>query len=152
VTPNSTARTRDAELRRQRQAEAQAIADALAQVTARLRESGGAPNAGPPPAVMVAPPSGGAGERGRGDERASAVLPDVRNASRSGGLPMTEREEPERLPCGHLRARAYRIRRGPRLIFVCRACHRWFNQRPTPRKSPDLPGFVTADWLKEAPR
>jgi len=64
---------------------------------------------------------------------------------------MTELEEPDRLPCGHLRARAYRIRRGARIIFVCGACHRWFNQRPKPRKLPDLPGLVTANRLKEAP-
>lgn len=33
------------------------------------------------------------------------------------------------LPCGHSRSRAYRIRRGLRLVSVCRTCRRWFSER-----------------------
>ncbi len=63
---------------------------------------------------------------------------------------MTEPDEP-RLPCGHSRTRAYRIRRGPRVVRVCRICRRWFTDRPKPRGSSDLPGFVTADQLTGDP-
>ncbi len=66
------------------------------------------------------------------------------------GRAVMEREESS-LPCGHAKARAYRIRRGPRVVLVCRTCRRWFSDRPRPRGRPDLPGFVTADQLLEEP-
>jgi len=75
MTSNPTTRTRDAELRRQRQVEAQAIADALAQATARLRESGGAPNVRPSPSITVASPSGGTEERGMGTDEPERCRP-----------------------------------------------------------------------------
>jgi hypothetical protein len=63
---------------------------------------------------------------------------------------MTEPVAPK-LPCGHAKARACRIRRGPRIVLVCRSCRRWFTDRPKPRRVPDLPAFVTADRLMGKP-
>ena len=53
------------------------------------------------------------------------------------------------LPCGHPKARAYRIRRGRRFVLVCRTCRRWFTDKVR-RESSEFPGFVTAGQLRGA--
>lgn len=50
---------------------------------------------------------------------------------------------------GHLKARAYRTRSGPRIVLVWRTCYRWFTDTPIRSREPILPDFVTADRLAE---
>jgi hypothetical protein len=59
--------------------------------------------------------------------------------------------EPARLPCGHSKERAWVVRRGPRLVRVCRTCRRWFHERPSGARRAAveaLPGFRPASEIE----